>query len=654
MSGSRNEGLRGPGASPATPDDVDQALRLKQLAQPKACYACYKRKVKCDHGSPCGTCVKRGHPDICTYAFEPKSKRRAGLSSEREHAADSSVPGSDKSPVNIQSADSEQQASGDGSLVNILRHRSTATRVLGLENTLAVYPFSDARTPQERWASLLKVIPRQNEISEYFPPYRSFVHPFNPIIVDIDKFESNFCRYLDALAAGELKDQDRISEKWSNEKPLAHVALLLATLAAGSQFSILDPVKRSDLCADFARRAFQVLRLANFLFRPSLDTIQALLVIGNLLENKGQSEGAWALLGTTTRLAQSMGLHRQGLTQSQSDLEIKAKAIWASIVWQDTFLSLVLGQVPIALGQNWSVLPPDAPSSQNLLYAEVVHGFVRVVLELLVADQSSDLDRRQEMLSGIDSYYERASPYLRNLEHCETLQQRLEHFGLRIHLSTCVLTVCRPAVKNASENSEDNQLEMLAKRAEEALINVQTAFLQFQTLSVVPLRTWSMAQTVLRATLILCMWRRTRWRQDCRQLQQQVIDAFTTAIESSYVDSSGKVPAPHCHWLSERHLFAIIALQKATNRSPSPAPREILTTSPQSPNPGSFIGDSDGLPDLNAGENFDASFLAMIGDGLDSDGIPSNWSMDGLSPVSYVDNILSGSLPNFTEFNGFF
>lgn len=62
---------------------------------------------------------------------------------------------------------------------------------------------------------------------------------------------------------------------------------------------------------DTARRSFDCLRLANFLFQPSLDIIQALLIVGNTLQNMGQSDAAWALLGTTIRLAQTMGLHTE-------------------------------------------------------------------------------------------------------------------------------------------------------------------------------------------------------------------------------------------------------------------------------------------------------------------------------------------------------
>lgn len=76
------------------------------------------------------------------------------------------------------------------------------------------------------------------------------------------------------------------------------------------------------------RRAFQVLQLANYMLRPSLDAVQTLLVLGNTLQNIGQSDGAWVLLGTTVRLAQALGLHTEnGGGQSGLD-NVNRRALW--------------------------------------------------------------------------------------------------------------------------------------------------------------------------------------------------------------------------------------------------------------------------------------------------------------------------------------
>ncbi|KAL9110725.1 MAG: hypothetical protein Q9227_004717 [Pyrenula ochraceoflavens] len=56
-------------------EEVDAIIRQKRKArEPKACYPCHQRKVKCDRQLPCDSCIKRDHADLCSY--ERPSKRR--------------------------------------------------------------------------------------------------------------------------------------------------------------------------------------------------------------------------------------------------------------------------------------------------------------------------------------------------------------------------------------------------------------------------------------------------------------------------------------------------------------------------------------------------------------------------------------------------
>lgn len=61
-------------------EEVDAIIRNKRkVRDPKACYACHRRKVKCDRNLPCDSCVKRDHPELCSYE-RPTKKRRIALS----------------------------------------------------------------------------------------------------------------------------------------------------------------------------------------------------------------------------------------------------------------------------------------------------------------------------------------------------------------------------------------------------------------------------------------------------------------------------------------------------------------------------------------------------------------------------------------------
>ncbi|KAL4981485.1 fungal-specific transcription factor domain-containing protein [Aspergillus falconensis] len=505
------------------PQEIDRVLRLKRKQrESKACYPCRQRKVKCDGSHPCRTCVKRDHPEICAYNVEKDMPRRRTQPRHAEQTANSrhedarptgpaanagaepqllptSPLASPRSSAQPNNEASSYVFSGDNSLVSMLRQQDPdgamareATSVLGLHNTYLSYPFIESKTPQDRWAALVDILPHRDEVLKFFHFYRICGYPFNPILVDIDKFESDICIYLGAYASGDLGDRNKISEQWSSARAVGHISLLLATLAAGAHFSDLENPQRSELCQDFARRSFQALRLANFLFRPSLDVVQSLLILGNTLQNNGQSDAAWALLGTTVRLAQTLGLHTEkGISHWPEHARRKAKSLWSMTVWQDSLLSLCYDRPPIVSTRGWT---PDTHALPQLSYTNLMHYLCWTALGIIGMQESAPAEPTHNLtlLAELDNTYSRAQPHLLRREDCRNLQQHLEHLALRMHVSFCVSALCRPAIKTAPQFSEDSRYVSLRTRARESLIIASKAFLDFQALSVVPLRTWSM------------------------------------------------------------------------------------------------------------------------------------------------------------------
>ncbi|KAJ5138149.1 hypothetical protein N7526_004382 [Penicillium atrosanguineum] len=546
---------------------ADRVLRLKSRErEAHACYPCKKRKVKCDGTQPCRTCQKRKHPEICTYAL-PQRRRSV---SRQSIAARSASPASPPANLNYEETRPEDNSknyvySGDNSVVSILRLRTSDANesvarevgsVLGLQNTFNNYPFMDSKTPLERWRSLLSVLPQRSEVLKFFHYYQVTAYPFNPILAEMDRFESDLCKYLNAHAAGELRDPERITDRWATDKSIGHVSLLLATLAAGAHYSDLEYPQRLELSTDFARRSFNALRLANFLFRPSLDIIQALLILGNTMQNMGQSDAAWALLGTTVRTHAL--LCRLGL---------------------------------------------DIMRPENL---GVVEG-----------------DRALEGLQRLDDAHKRGLPYLRSRENCTTLQQNLEYLAFRMHTSFCVSVLCRPAMRKATSQPPFPHADILRARAKGSLIDASKAFLDFQALSIVPLRSWSMVHTVLSSTLLLCIWEETRNDPECRSLQQRVIDVFLST-DSRTSDDGASINEGDGQWLSTRHIRALVTLRSALEREEEAGAAEAVNWAEitQSMLP-QFGAGPDGLMDLQ--DPFD------------------------FSPVTYLDSIMNVPMFDYTQ-----
>ncbi|KAL4863534.1 hypothetical protein BDV12DRAFT_202008 [Aspergillus spectabilis] len=648
--------------------EIDRVLRLKRKQrESKACYPCRQRKVKCDGSHPCRTCVRRDHPQICVYNVEkdsPRSNRRGNriqaedVSPQNQQALQRPSPlASPRSSVQPNNDTSSYVFSGDNSLVSILQQQDPdgsmareATSVLGLHNTYLSYPFIDLKTPEDRWAALVDILPQRDEVLKFFHFYRVCAHPFNPILIDVDKFESDICLYLGAYASGEVRDRNNISDQWASGKAVGQISLLLATLAAGAHFSDLENPQRSELCQDFARRSFQALRLANFLFRPSLDVVQSLLVLGNTLQNNGQSDAAWTLLGTTVRLAQTLGIHtNRGITRWPEHAKWKAKSLWSMTVWQDSLLSLCYDRPPIVSNKRWT---PDALASagSKLSYTNLMHCLCWIALDVLNMNETdeSELSHNVTLMAELDNTYHRAQPHLLRREDCKNLQQHLEHLALRMHVSFCVSALCRPAIKSSPYMTEDARYMTLRNRAKESLVIASKAFLDFQALSVVPLRTWSMVHTVLSSTLLLCTWQETRDDPQCRDLQKKVIEVFSGANAAG----SDTGASDYSQWLSARHIRALVTLRQTLKKRSVPA---VVPTAAPEGNLVQYGGPiPNSVPNQQAADGVDPGLMSM-GDDLSSYndlfsglgyGLPSGLDF---SPVTYLDSIMNVPLFDFPE-----
>ncbi|CAI7572960.1 unnamed protein product [Penicillium manginii] len=264
-------------------DEADRVLRLRSRErETHACYPCRKRKVKCDGYNPCRTCIRRKHPHICSYQLRgrggPLSPVAARGSVGNVRSPEGSVGQNldvdteagphrpaEASDVRPDDASKNYVYSGDNSVVSILRLRASDANdsvarevgsVLGLQNTFNSYPFMDSKTPHERWRSLLGILPQRTEVLKFFHYYRVTAYPFNPILADMDRFESDLCTYLNAHANGDLRDAEKITQRWATDKSIGHIALLLATLAAGAHYSDIEYPQRLELSTDFGRQLF--------------------------------------------------------------------------------------------------------------------------------------------------------------------------------------------------------------------------------------------------------------------------------------------------------------------------------------------------------------------------------------------------------------
>jgi hypothetical protein len=201
-----------------------------------------------------------------------------GDSASPLHTRPESEPANQENPANY-------VFSGENTVISILGSHDTdgsiahkASSVLGLQNSFSNYPFLDLKTPIDRWKALVEILPQREEVlkyvkrlsirigaddSRFFHFYRISAHPFNPILVDIDGFESVICQFLTSYASGELRDCDKISERWSSDLSVGQISLLLAALASGAHYSDLEDPERSEKYQSFGKNMPSYLKAMN-------------------------------------------------------------------------------------------------------------------------------------------------------------------------------------------------------------------------------------------------------------------------------------------------------------------------------------------------------------------------------------------------------
>lgn len=76
-------------------------------------------------------------------------------------------------------------------------------------------------------------------------------------MIDPDELETNICTYLDANVAEILRQNGSGgSSPWTTDRSIAHISVILATLASGTQFSDLDLMERAKRSKEFGMLFF--------------------------------------------------------------------------------------------------------------------------------------------------------------------------------------------------------------------------------------------------------------------------------------------------------------------------------------------------------------------------------------------------------------
>ncbi|KAJ4292828.1 hypothetical protein N0V90_009491 [Kalmusia sp. IMI 367209] len=151
-----------------------------------------------------------------------------------------------------------------------------------------------------------------------------------------EQYSYNMCVYRERF----LRDYDTGAGPYYSD-------LLFCAICATGAIASEDALQRS-LSSIFANQA-QTL-LYSSLDKPTLTTLQALILLGYLEIGHGRLSKGWLFCGMAFRLAHEMGLHLdpvnwQGVSDSQIEMEIRRRVYWAAFD-ADKQLSLYFGRPP--------------------------------------------------------------------------------------------------------------------------------------------------------------------------------------------------------------------------------------------------------------------------------------------------------------------
>jgi hypothetical protein len=379
-----------------------------------------------------------------------------------------------------------------------------------------------------------------------FRTYKEIPHHFWGFVVDIDELESRLMLYLEDRAKNakaSTRDSKPVSPAW--------LALLFAVLTLGSQYHDSPYHIRTRDAQKYIQIAWHFLRLSNFILRPNFDSIQALLMISFGLLNDMKAEAAWALLGFTCRLSQSLGLHRANNIDGRASPAIQKKdfirrKLWWTNVWHDTLTSLSFDRWNMTNIPSCPMPLSPTATTEGLNYLEAMYSLLQIVSRRLNPDQLSNATYAEilDNCSAVESIRERMIPQLRVRQQCRTERDKLQHFAIRLHTSFVVSVCCRPALRRTGNGRlTADQKRFLVDKCRDHLTETVRMFLAMHQLSIIPTRSWAFTYHGLSSAVLLGILCETKADPEVRQLQGDLIAALSATAAKD--DSSDSSSHPH-------------------------------------------------------------------------------------------------------------
>ncbi|KAI4176432.1 MAG: hypothetical protein LQ348_006011, partial [Seirophora lacunosa] len=201
----------------------------------------------------------------------------------------------------------------------------------------AEHPFSNYWTHQGGLAEVIGVLPSREQADILVAKFFDAVDPVYPMI-HRETFEDDYAHFWS------MNTQERTTGNGSL------VALIFVMLAMGTQFVDLPSPEEKEQTAEFYISAsHQALRMFSYLGRPSMRSIQTMVLITYFLMNDNHASDAWAFAGILQRQAYALGLNRDPsivAPDARPEEMQQRRKVWQAVFIQDAFLSVIIKLPP--------------------------------------------------------------------------------------------------------------------------------------------------------------------------------------------------------------------------------------------------------------------------------------------------------------------
>ncbi|EEH23223.1 hypothetical protein PABG_05434 [Paracoccidioides brasiliensis Pb03] len=541
---------------------VDAIIRTKRKArEPKACYPCHTRKVKCDRNLPCSGCVKRDHADLCSYE-RPSKKRQisaqAYVAAAAAAATATSSSGGDVGSLQVSTTELPLGQAGASGKVSIPKEEwdNVCAKLKDMENMITSLRAGLEQVDSGQVvSSTIPSATTTGRSGDSFPE-REGIHASNELGNGTVHLGSrSVLAYLlgrsgTSQEASQALLEGGILPKLGLDNETAtypFVDLWSTDISTFDIRAVCAVLPDDEQCRMFIRR-YRDIGATIYPVIPDIEQFEA--YVDTLLQNRAiwadlhsdsseeterpygmtlafigllfaalaagcqssdlpskERELTSQVYGMTLRMGLALGLHVEANRFSANERYIRRR-VWWSMAWQDSHFSLSYDR-PSTMAFSQPDIPYHANSQPgNRSYFETLSLMTSLTLEILRARMLSP--HSQMSVSVIQAYRDElqrimadVAPHLRDPQYCLSPFDHLERLGLKLHSSYITSELCRPALKNAE--SKDASWVAIRKDCIAALAGTIEAYVELYSVSSQASRSWIGLQRAISSAFLLAV-----------------------------------------------------------------------------------------------------------------------------------------------------